>query len=314
MNNLDKNSTILVTGSGGVLGSAILSELNRSGFHNILSPDRSELNLLDANSTRSYIRKYKPKSIIHLASLVYGLGGNLKYQLQSVIANTAINNNLFSAISEVETEHFFFAGTVASYPFPYSAIPIVEESFFNGLPHDGEFGYAMAKRHAYTYLKIMSKKNGIRFVYGIFTNLYGPRDKFDVENGHVIPSLIAKGYDAGTKKESLTVWGDGSAIRDFLYASDAASAAVLCMKNPSNDIINISSGCGVPISAIAELICSYYGVDKINYLTDRPVGIPSRIVDNSRLKKLGFSVSISIEEGIRQTCDWYEKNINGIRQ
>jgi Nucleoside-diphosphate-sugar epimerases len=134
-------------------------------------------------------------------------------------------------------------------------MPLKEADFFEGLPHYGEFGYAMAKRHAYTYLKIISQETEMLFSYGIFTNLYGENDRFDESNGHIIPSLISKAYSASLSGKNLNVWGNGSAERDFLYAEDAARAVLLCLEddNPQR-IINISSGRGIRIGYIAETI------------------------------------------------------------
>lgn len=315
MEKLDRNASLLITGSGGVLGKAVVKHLQEQGFTRLLAPNRQELNLLDAGSTNSYLSSNKPEAIIHLASVVFGLGGNLKYQMQSGVENTAINNILFSELHRYPVERLFFAGTVASYPFPYRSIPLKEEFFFEGLPHYGEFGYAMAKRHAYTYLRILSEETGLHYTYGIFTNLYGPNDRFDTENGHVIPSLIAKAYAAAQSGTALDVWGDGCALRDFLHAEDAARAILICLdKNEKNRLINISSGQGVTIGHIAATTAAAAGIKELRFSADKPVGIPSRIVDNEKLSLLGFQPSISIEEGLVNTYNWYVSNIKDIRK
>ncbi len=315
MPEIDRNAFLLITGSGGMLGSAVLAHLQREGFTQLLAPTRQEMNLLDSNSIRAYLSAYRPKTIIHLASVVFGLGGNLKHQMLSGLENTAINNNLFRELQSYPIEHLFFAGTVASYPFPYRTMPLVEESFFEGLPHYGEFGYAMAKRHAYTYLRILGEETGLRYTYGIFTNLYGQNDRFDIENGHVIPSLIAKAYSASQSGTVMEVWGDGSALRDFLYAEDAARAILLCLdQNDENRLINISSGYGVSIRHIAETIATASGTTELRFVSDKPIGIPSRVVDNKQLTLLGFSPSVPIEEGLINTYNWYSSNIKNIRR
>lgn len=200
----------------------------------------------------------------------------------------------------------FFAGTVASYAFPYASLPLKEEMFFNGLPHYGEFGYAMAKRHAYAYLRILNKETGLRYVYGIFTNLYGEYDKFDIQNGHVIPSLIAKAYHAQQTESALKIWGDGSAERDFLYAEDAARAVLLCLEQQSTiDLINISSGVGYSIKYVAESLAKIAGISNLCYQNDKPVGIPKRSIDNTKLLKLGFCPEISLEAGLLRTYKYF---------
>lgn len=315
MTKLDRNKPVIITGSGGVVGKAVLAYLQLKGFTRLLAPTRQEMNLLDIVSTQAYLAANRSQAIIHLASVVFGLGGNLKHQLRSALENTAINNNLFAALQQYPVERLFFAGTVASYPFPYRTMPLVEERFFEGLPHYGEFGYAMAKRHAYTYLRILAEEIGLRYTYGIFTNLYGPHDRFDIENGHVIPSLIAKAYSAAQSGVALEVWGDGSAQRDFLHAEDVAQAILICLdQNDANRLINISSGQGVSIRHVAETTAAIAGIAQLHFASDKPVGIPSRVVDNKQLISLGFVPSISIEDGLSSTYNWYASNIGNIRR
>ncbi len=313
---MSKKFKCLVTGSGGVLGRAVVDQLNQCGFGDVLSPSRRELDLLDPNATEAFLAANSPDVVVHLAATVFGLGGNMKNQQRAVIENSAINHHLFSAVAKYPVEKFFFAGTVASYPYPYREMPLKEEQFFNGLPHSGEFGYAMAKRHAYSYLRILGQETGMRCTYGIFTNLYGNHDRFDVEGGHVIPSLIAKAHDAASRGVPLDVWGDGSAERDFLHADDAASAIMLCLNNDdeAERLINISSGEAVSVRHITECIASEAGVTDIRFNSDKPVGIQKRVVDNTQLKSLGFVPKVTIEDGLSRTYRWFTENQVNIRQ
>lgn len=306
MNPLTKKTIILVTGANGVLGKAILNVLSKAGFTNILAPTKNEMDMRDQSAVCSYLSEHRPEVIIHLASIVFGLAGNLANQMYSVIENTTINNNLFMGLMKYPVKKLFFAGTVASYAFPYTSLPLKEEMFFNGLPHYGEFGYAMAKRHAYTYLRILSKETGLQYIYGIFTNLYGAYDKFDVQNGHVIPSLVAKAYYTQKTGGTLDIWGDGSAERDFLYSEDAARAVLLCLEQQSTiDLINISSGVGCSIKHVAELLARIAGISNLSYQKDKPVGIQKRVVDNTNLLNLGFCPKTSLETGLLRTYQYY---------
>lgn len=312
---LDRDIPLLITGAGGVLGTALTSYLTESGFQKILAPKRDEMDLLDSLSVNSYFEKHQPRVVIHLAATVFGLGGNLKHQMRSIMENTLINNNVFAALLAYPASRVFFAGTVASYPVPYRQVPLMEEDFFDGLPHGGEFGYAMAKRHAYAYLKILSEEVGTDFTYGIFTNLYGENDRFDENNGHVIPSLIVKAHEALMHHQVLNVWGDGSAKRDFLHAYDAARAVLLCLEGDSqNSLINISSAEGTSIRRVAEVLTEIAGIKGVYFDDEKPVGIPSRIVNNQRLLNLGFSPSISINEGLVRSYQWYVSNLENIRK
>jgi GDP-L-fucose synthase len=314
MNNISFDSSILITGAGGGLGKALVTSLEKKGYKNILTPSRQVLDLLDAKSVLNYFAEHKPQVVLHLASVVFGLLGNLENQMRSLVENTQINSNLFSAINEHPVEYVFFAGTVAAYSYPYVKVPLQESDFFSGLPHGGEFGYAMAKRHAYAYLRILAETKGIKFTYGVFTNLYGENDRFNENSGHVIPSLIMKAHKASQAGDPFYVWGDGSAQRDFLHFEDAAHAIELCMtSDSSSSLINISSGQASTIRELTQLIAHEAGVTDVRYQSDKPVGIQSRVVDNSRLVELGFVQSISLKAGIERLYKWFSENEKGVR-
>lgn len=309
LNDVNKNDVILITGANGGLGHALVTSLRNKGFVNLLTPSRIELDLLNKNDVEQYFATNSPKVVLHLASVVFGLLGNLENQMKSLTVNTLINSNVFSAIDAHPVKYVFFAGTVAAYSYPYINVPLKESDFFLGLPHGGEFGYAMSKRHAYAYLHILEQTKNIKYTYGVFTNLYGENDRFNDTTGHVIPSLIMKAYRASQTGEAFTVWGDGSAQRDFLHFDDAADAIICCMlsaKTPS--LVNISSGKAVSIKELSELIAKEAGVEKLEFLTDKPVGIKSRVVDNTILKTQGFNQSIDIKDGIARTYQWYCDN------
>ncbi|MBB5577640.1 MULTISPECIES: NAD-dependent epimerase/dehydratase family protein [Rhizobium] len=310
-----RGSRCLVTGARGVLGRAVVDQIGELGVETLFAPTRNELDLQDAVATERFLAEHRPNVVIHLAATVFGLAGNMKNQLRSIFENSAINQNIFGAIAKYPVDYFFFAGTVASYPYPYVEMPLKEEQFFNGLPHSGEFGYAMAKRHAYGYLRILSEETGMRFTYGIFTNLYGSHDRFDVDGGHVIPSLVAKAHEASWHGRPLKVWGDGSAERDFLHAKDAARAIVFCAETPGADtLVNISSGEAVSIERITRRIADEARVNEIHFEVDKPVGIKRRVVDNSRLRALGFEPKVKIDDGLAFTYKWYAENQVDIRR
>lgn len=314
MSNIKKHDLILITGGGGGLGFALKTILADLGYCNVVSPSRQEMDLLSREGVEYYFSKYKPKVVLHLASLVYGLLGNLENQFKSLYQNTEINSNLMYVIEKSNVKYIFFAGSVASYPYPYTSIPLNENAFFNGLPHSGEFGYAMAKRHAYSYLNILKEYKGIEFTYGIFTNLYGDNDKFNIHLGHVIPSLIAKAKQSKLSQSPLDIWGDGSAVRDFMHFNDASKAIVHSMENGIQDLLNISSGVGVSIRDVSVIIAEAYELKDLRYLSDKPAGIPMRIVDNLKLITSGFIQEIDIVSGLKKTCEWYENNSNTARK
>lgn len=300
------DSKILVTGANGMLGKALINRLNSEGFCHIDAPSRDILNLLDEDKVDEYVRTQRPEYVFHLASRVYGLKGNLNNQLLSLHENTKIYANLLNALSKIKNvKKIFFAGTVASYSYPYKSEILKEEEFFLGTPHRGEFGYAMAKRHAYAFLEILRDNYRIDSCYGLFTNLYGENDTFDAVNGHVIPALIYKAVEAKKNKmNTFKVWGDASTVRDFLYIEDAAAAAIHCMKSISG-VINLSSGIGTNMGELAEIIAENVGGVQPEWDRSEPVGINRRIVSADKLIKSGYNEFNSLRSGIYKTVKWY---------
>jgi GDP-L-fucose synthase len=304
---------LMITGASGVLGTALVGQLQRWDRCTLLTPTHRELDLLNAEAVTEYFRAHKPNALIHLAALVFGLKGNLSNQLLALHVNTLMTANVLSAVVTAPIEYVFYAGTVASYPFPYPSLPLVESMLFNGVPHHGEYGYGMAKRHSYAYLRLLSTELGIKNCMGVFTNLYGPNDRFNLETGHVVPSLVAKVHEAKRLGLPLDVWGDGSATRDFLHVSDAARAIMLCIEAKYEGILNISSGRAVSIRCVAEILARAANVPQLAFSHGQPVGIPARVVDNTKLHGLGFREEIDLAEGLAMTYRWYHDNYSSAR-
>lgn len=307
---MNKTDKIFITGANGMLGRSIFRELDDAGFKNILKPSRQDLDLTDETSVHNYLNLHRPEYIFHLASVVYGLKGNLNNQLQSLIQNTKIYTNVLTACSaNYIPKKIFFASTVASYAYPFKSVPLQEKDFFEGLPHSGEFGYAMAKRHAFPYLELLHQKFKIPYVYGLFTNLYGEHDTFDIENGHVIPALIYKAVTAMENgKSDFMVWGNPLSTRDFLYIKDAAAAAVHCMLK-GEGIINICSGHSVTMKTLAETISDSLGrAVAPSWDSSQPVGIQAREISSSGLSKLGFQAKYDLKQGIENSIHWFREN------
>ena len=311
---MELTSKILVTGARGLLGTAITNELKSQGFINIFSPSSTELNLLNSDALEVWFENNKPEYIFHLASLVYGLKGNLDNQLKSIHQNTQINLNLLNSCGEYGTKKIFLAGTVASYPFPYPSLPLEEKFFLDGEPHSGEYGYATAKRHALSYLKILKETKNIDYCYGIFTNMYGINDKYDIDGGHVIPALIKKTLDTmQTDEKSLMVWGNKDTTRDFLNSQDAARAAILCMQSFTG-AINIASGESISIETIVKTIDEFFQHKlEINWDHNAPIGVPQRSVNIDKLKSIGFKKQVSLRAGIFEAIDWAQNPKNSLR-
>ena len=304
---------ILVTGSSGVLGSAIMIQLKRDNSEaELFSPTSSELDLLDRKKTSQYFEHCRPDEVYHLASLVYGLQGNLDNQWRAIHLNTMMNDNVFNACLQTKTKKIFFASTVAAYP-DNCPNPLTEKDLFNGLPHWGEFGYAFAKRHAYGYLEILKNKFDIDFVYGLFTNIYGPNDRFNVKTGHVIPSLLYKAYESvKSKSKKLEIWGNPETTRDFIYSYDAAGAAVFSMKETSG-MVNIASGREIKIGEVVDIILDIFPGLEPCWVNRTLVGINRRSVDISVLRNKGWTPNITIREGLEYTVQWMREHEHRLR-
>jgi GDP-L-fucose synthase len=308
---MNHESKIFITGGNGMLGRALIDELIRSGFVNIISPSRNQLDLLDGVMVKNFLSKERPEYIFHLASLVYGLKGNMRNQFESLVSNTKIYSNVLECICEdFRPKKLFFAGTVASYGYPYVKQPIIEDDLFTGLPHGGEYGYAMAKRHAYNYLKIGKDVYGVDYVYGLLTNLFGEHDTFDSENGHVIPSLISKAVNSLEKNQgTFEVWGNSESSRDFLYIKDAAKVIVYLMNNGAG-IYNISTGKAKSMHELATSIskCLSNKVVPV-WNAKEPIGISERLVSNKKLINLGFDEYTDFDASIQKTISWYKRSL-----
>jgi GDP-L-fucose synthase len=311
---ISRDAAILVTGAHGMVGRAIVKVLREKGHNKILQPSKSELDLLSANATKEYFKVNNPEYVIHLAAVVFGLGGNMKNQMTSLAQNTVINQNVLLSCAVHRVKKVFFAGTVASYPFPYRKLPLQEDQLFEGVPHGGEFGYASAKRHASAYLEIMRSDLGIPFTYGLFTNMYGPYDRFDIENSHVIPSLISKLHNAKQSGTPFRVWGNGSARRDFMHVTDAAQAAVLSFLC-YDGFINICSGQTASMREVVSCLVRLQPLDgAVVWDEAAPTGIPERSVSNQRLNELGFRAKYDLEAGIGDAYNWYIHHLAEARQ
>lgn len=291
-----------------MLGTHVRAVLLSQGFTNLLYPSKTELDLLKREAVEEYFSHTKPEYVFHLAGLVYGLGGNLQNQTDALYTNAQINLNVLRAAGRTRPKKIFFAGTVASYPYPFKSLPLTEDQLFLGEPHAGEYGYAVAKNLGYQFLEILRRECGIEYCVGLFTNLFGEYDTFNSESAHVVPSLVYKFFEAAQAKTTLEVWGDGSATRDFMYAKDAARAAVLLMERATG-LLNVSTGEETTIKQLVMELATIADVPlaRILWRSDKPTGIERRSVDNGKLLALGFNDFTHVRDGLRKTYEWYKK-------
>ena len=302
---------ILITGASGLLGSAIRKQCQ--GVFEVHAPTRQELDLENSVSVQEYVKKLSPNYCIHAAAHVYGLGGHKLHPNKALFLNSKIDLNLISALSEEAIEHFVYVGTVASYGFPYKTQPLIENDFLSGVPHAGEYGYAMAKRFGFD-LSNSLKLSGTTVTYAIMTNMFGPNDNFNDKTGHVIPSLISRAFIAKQDSTPLEVWGDEMDSRDFLYSDIAATRILQALNYKYDGLLNIGSGVERRIFDVAEIVREAVGVSGLVKKHGGVNAIHNRTLDSSLLESKFGAIPDRFEENLIHTINWYRDNINSARR
>jgi len=301
---MNKSDTILVTGAGGLVGSAVVELLEAEGFSNVAGLTHVDCDLTNFSRTRDVFMGVKPDHVFHAAACVYGIMGNMNNQGKSFLENTKINCSVIEAAMSAQVEKITVMGTGAVYPAPPKSLPLKESEIFDGRPDPHEAGYAHAKRGMLAMLEAYQTNYGLDWAFIVSCNLFGPRDKFDPVNGHVVPSLVAKFYDAKRNGTPVTIWGDGSAKRDFLYVKDAARVGMLAMDKMSG-AVNMGSGLVYSIRTVVTALSEITGVTDIQWDASKPNGQPYRGYDLTRLTDAGFKPNYSIRQGLEETWEWY---------
>jgi GDP-L-fucose synthase len=301
--------TILVAGGSGLVGSAIVRELKRVN-KKVIGISSKNVNLLDRAKTFSYISDLKPYAIIDAAAKVGGVGSNNSYPVEFLSQNLQIQSNLMDAAHEAKVEKFVFLGSSCIYP-RNCAQPIKEDYLLTGELEQTNSAYAVAKIAGIELIKSYRKEYGYSWISVMPTNLYGPNDNFDLENSHVLPALIRKFVEAKQNKlAEVGLWGSGTPFRDFLHVDDLAKAILVCLEK-YNDAqqINIGSGGEISIKDLAVKIANLTGfTGKIVWDINRPDGTPRKVLDSTKINKLGWKPSITLDQGIASTVEWYQEN------
>jgi GDP-L-fucose synthase len=274
---------IWITGATGSLGQELVKKLGVTHPDAILlAPPRGELDLSDKEAVRDFVFLNKPTHVFHLAAKVFGIAGHKQQPTSSLIENTLIDFSVFSALIEFPPEWVYYSSTIAAYGYPYKNMPLNENDWLSGNPHDSEMGYAYSKRHGLSYLEILHSTNDTKFVYGLTTNLFGSGDRFLEGRGHVVISLLEKAANAVDTNEPLEVWGDGTASRDFLSTKTAASIMIELVDKHAG-IINIASGQEIFIKEIANEIVRVFELNKGVKFLGVNQGITGRVCSIEKL-------------------------------
>ncbi len=306
-----KDSRVLVTGGTGLVGQALISELVSEGFSDIVSVGSRDCDLCDSNAVSNLMVDNRPDYIFHLAARVHGIGGNAKYKSDILYENVMINSNVIEQARRVGVKKIVAMGSGCVYPELKGQEELFEEQVWNGPPHSSEDSYAHSKRLMLAQLDAAREQYGLSSAFVISGNLYGPHDNFNIEEGHVIPSLVAKFFDAACNKRPVSVWGSGIAVRDFTYCEDAAKALIAVLTKIEG-AVNMGSGMRHPIRDIVDTLQALTGVS-VEWDGEKPDGQLVRYYNIGRLSSAGFNASVGLCEGVRRTYDWYESNWRSAR-
>ena len=302
---MKRNDRILVTGAHGLVGSALVEHLRQEGFDSVIEAARENCDLTDSRATRDFFERSRPDYVFHAAARVYGLGGNLRNKALAFYDNVLINTNVVDASHRVGVKKIAVMGSGAVYPYPPPGLPFREDMIFMGEPHHSEDSYSHAKRAMLGMLRAYRESYGLDWAYIVCCNQFGPRDRFDAETGHVVPSLIKKFHQAKCAGGDVVVWGDGSAQRDFMYVKDTARVARAIMERLDGPV-NIGSGSVISIRQIVDMITDISGMHgRVLWDPAKPNGREYLGYQLSKIESIGFSCNYTIRRGLEETWSWY---------
>ena len=308
---MDSNSKIFVAGHNGLVGSAIIRNLKSKHYENIYWVRRSNCDLTNKIQVDAYFEQSKPEYVILAAAKVGGIGGNSTYPAEFIYENLMIQTNIIDAAYRNGVKKLLFLGSSCIYP-KMAKQPITEDALMTGLLEPTNDAYATAKIAGIKMCQAYRQQYGFNAISLMPTNLYGPNDNFDINTGHVLPSLMAKFHGSLEKSKHWVVklWGDGSPMREFLHVDDLAEACIKCMQDYDEpEPINVGTGEDVTIKELAETIVDVVGYK--NYYewdTDKPNGTPRKVLNVDKMKSLGWEPKIGLREGIESTYAWYKEN------
>ena len=304
---MQKNDRIFVAGHRGLAGGAILRELRRAGYTDLLTRTSQELDLRERDAVRGFFEKERPQFVTVAAAKVGGIKANNDFPVEFLLWNLQIQNNVIEAAADFGVEKLLFLGSSCIYP-KFAKQPIAESELLTGTLEPTNEAYAIAKIAGIKLCQAYARQFGKRFISAMPTNLYGPGDNFDLNNSHVLPALMRKVHEAklaGAKE--VIVWGTGVPRREFLHVDDLAAACRFLMETHEDPaLINVGSGDDVTIRELAETMCEVIGFGgALTFDTTKPDGAPRKLMDSTRLLSLGWKPGIPLREGIRRTYAWY---------
>ena len=302
---------IFVTGGRGFVGRHLVARLGELGCRQVFAPDEREFNLLDPADVDRALREFRPELIIHLAARVGGIGANRAHPAEYFYDNLMMGVPLMHKAWKAGVGKFVAIGTVCAYP-KFTPVPFREDDLWNGYPEETNAPYGLAKKMMLVQAQSYRQQYGFNAIFLLPVNMYGPGDNFDLESSHVIPALIRKLVEAKeAARPEVVCWGDGSPSREFLYVKDSAEGIIRAAERYDGELpVNLGSGREVAIRDLVTIIAKIVGYSgKIVWDTSKPNGQPRRCLDTSRAEQLfGWRAQMDLEQGIRETAEWYLKN------
>ena len=301
---------MVVTGGAGFLGREVCRELAGCGPEQIVVPRSAEFDLRQKSDVQRLFTAVRPQVVVHLAAVVGGIGANRKFPGRYFYDNAVMGIELMEEARRAGVEKFVVVGSICSYP-KHTPVPFCEADLWSGYPEETNAPYGLAKKMLLVQAQAYRAEYGFNGITLLPVNLYGPGDNFDPETSHVIPALIRKVIEAQEAgRDRVSVWGTGSASREFLFVRDAARAIALATEHyDQGDPVNVGSGREITIRELAELICELCEFDgRIEWDATKPDGQPRRCLDTSRAKqKFGFQATTEFRDGLFETIEWYRR-------
>lgn len=312
---MEKTDKIYVAGHRGLVGSAIVRNLESKGYTNIIGRTHQELDLKDQAKVREFFETEKPDVVVLAAAKVGGIHANETYPADFAYENLQVQCNVINCCHEYKVKKLLFLGSTCIYP-KLAPQPIPEDALLTGPLEVTNEAYAIAKIAGLEMCKFFKMQYGDDFISCMPTNLYGPRDNYDLQGSHVMPAMIRKFHEAKINgAPSVELWGTGSPLREFLYVDDMADACVFLLENYSGlQHVNIGTGKEVTIKELAETVKATVGYEgEIIWNSEMPDGTPRKLTDVTKLHEMGWTHKVDLEEGVKLAYDWFKENIASAR-
>lgn len=307
---MDKKSKIYIAGHSGLVGNAILKELENQGYKNLVFRTHKELDLTNKIEVERFFEEEKPEYVFLAAAKVGGIQANKNFPVEFLYQNLEIQNNVIMSAYKNKVKKLMFLGSSCIYP-KFCPQPMKEEYLLSSELEPTNEAYSIAKITGLKLCEYLRKEYGVDFISVMPTNIYGPNDNFDIETSHVIPSLIRRIHEAKIKNiPEVIIWGSGSTKREFMYVDDLAKAIVFVMENYSEEkFINIGTGVDITINELANLIKEIIGYEgKLINDISKPDGTPQKLLEVSKLERLGWKYEVELKKGLEKTYQWYLEN------